>query len=125
VSTPYWTTTVTRIGTDAQEMFDAGVLILFAEPVPPALADVSVVHTPAGAPEREIRAGDVVEVAGREYRVDEVGEKAAENLRELGHVVLYVDSVDQKLLPGAVHVRGDAVPPTPPAAGEQIVLRSA
>lgn len=122
--TPLWTTTVTRIGNDAQEMFDAGVLILFAEPVPPALADVSVVHTPAGAPGREIQVGDVFEVAGRQYPVDEVGEKATENLRELGHVVLYLNSVDQKLLPGAVHVRGDAVPPAPPAAGEQIVLRS-
>jgi hypothetical protein len=37
-------------------------------------------------------------------------------------VVLYLNSVDQNLLPGAVHVRGEAVPP---AVGEQIVLRSA
>ena len=122
MSTPIWTTTVTRIGRDAQEMFDAGVVILFAEPVPPALADVSVVHDPPAAPTREIRVGDVFEVAGRQYPVDEVGEKAAENLRELGHVVLYVNSVDQKLLPGAVHVRGEAAAP---ATGEQIVLRSA
>lgn len=122
MSTPIWTTTVTRIGRDAQEMFDAGVVILFAEPVPPALADVSVVHDPSAAPTREIRVGDVFEVAGRQYPVDEVGEKAAENLRELGHVVLYVNSVDQKLLPGAVHVRGEAAAP---ATGEQIVLRSA
>lgn len=125
MSDPIWTTTVTRIGTDAQEMFDAGVLILFAEPVPPALADVSVVHTPPAAPTREIRVGDVFVVAGREHPVEEVGEKATENLRELGHVVLYLNTVDQKLLPGAVHVRGGALPPTPPVAGEQIILRSA
>lgn len=117
-----WTTTVTRIGGDAQEMLDAGVLILFAEPVPPALADVSVVHEPSAAPARDIRVGDVFVVAGREYPVDEVGEKASENLRELGHVVLYVNSVDQNLLPGAVHVRGDAAPPV---EGDLIVLRSA
>lgn len=122
MSDPIWTTTVTRIGTDAQEMFDAGVLILFAEPVPPALGDVSVVHTPLAAPTREIQVGDVFVVAGREHPVEEVGEKATENLRELGHVVLYLNTVDQKLLPGAVHVRGEALPPT---AGEQIILRSA
>ncbi|MGP9538273.1 PTS glucitol/sorbitol transporter subunit IIA [Brachybacterium sp. AOP43-C2-M15] len=122
MSETLWTTTVTRIGTDAQEMFDAGVLILFAEPVPPALADVSVVHTPSGHPIREIRPGDVFVVAGREHPVEDVGEKATENLRELGHVVLYLDAVDQKLLPGAVHVRGEAVPP---AEGQQIILRSA
>lgn len=122
MSTPVWTTTVTRIGSDAKEMLDAGVLILFAEPVPPALADVSVVHTPEGAPQREIRVGDVFEVGDRAYPVDEVGEKATENLRELGHVVLYLNTVDQKLLPGAVHVHGEAAAP---AVGEQIVLRSA
>lgn len=122
MSETIWTTTVTRIGTDAQDMFDAGVLILFAEPVPPALADVSVVHTAPAAPSREIREGDVFVVAGREYPVEQVGEKATENLRELGHVVLYIDVVDQKLLPGAVHVRGEAAPP---AEGQQILLRSA
>src|SRR5699024_12884286 len=102
-------------------MFAAGVLILFADPVPPARAAVSIVHTPAGAPQREIRADDVFEVAGREYPVDEVGLKATENLREHGHVVLYVNSVDQKLLPGAVTVRGDDLPPS---VCEQITLRS-
>lgn len=122
MSDTVWTTTVTRIGDDAKEMHDAGVLILFAEPVPPALADVSVVHMPDGAPAREIRVGDVFVVAGNEYPVEEVGDKATENLRELGHVVLYLNTVDQKLLPGAVHVRGEAAPP---AVGEQIVLRSA
>ena len=119
---PIWTTTVTRIGKDAPDMLEAGVLILFAEPVPPALADVSVVHTADGEPVREIRVGDVFEVGGREYPVDEVGEKATENLRELGHVVLYMNPVDQKLLPGAVHVRGEAAAP---AEGQQILLRSA
>lgn len=117
-----WTTTITRIGDDAKDMFDAGVLILFGEPVPPALADVSVVHTPQAPPAREIRVGDVWEVAGREYPVEEVGEKATENLRELGHVVLYLNTVDQKLLPGAVHVRGEAAIP---AVGQTIRLRSA
>lgn len=122
MSETLWTTTITRIGTDAKEMVDAGVLILFGEPVPPALADVSAVHSPDGPPLREIRPGDVWEVAGREYPVDQVGEKATDNLRELGHVVLYLNTVDQKLLPGAVHVSGEAVMPE---VGQTIRLRSA
>ena len=116
-----WTSTVTRIGSDAQEMIDAGVIILFGEPVPPALADVSVVHEPASAPQRDLAPGDEIVIGDHRYLIDQVGEQAAGNLRELGHVVLYVNSVDQTLLPGAVHVSGDVVAPS---SGQQIFLRS-
>ena len=37
--TVLWQSPVTRIGDDAAEMIEAGVLILFGEPVPDALAD--------------------------------------------------------------------------------------
>lgn len=117
-----WTSTVTRIGSDAQEMIDAGVIILFGEPVPPALADVSVVHEPVSAPQRDLVPGDEIVIGDNQYLIDQVGEQAASNLRELGHIVLYVNSVDQKLLPGAVHVHGDVNAPT---SGQQIILRSA
>lgn len=117
-----WTSTVTCIGPDAQEMIDAGVIILFGEPVPSALADVSVVHEQASAPQRDLVPGDEFVIGDNQYLIDQVGEQAAGNLRELGHIVLYVNSVDQKLLPGAVHVSGDVIAPT---SGQQIILRSA
>lgn len=122
MSTPYWTTTVTTIGPDAQDLIDGGVIILFGDRVPPALAEVSVLHSPAADPERNLAAGDVLTIGEQEYPIDLVGEQAAANLRELGHIVLYVDAVDQQLLPGAVHVTGQVVTPT---AGETITLRGA
>ena len=36
----------------------------------------------------------------------EVGERANANLAELGHVVVYANQPDQKLLPGAVKAAG-------------------
>ena len=50
-----------------------------------------------------------------------VGDLATKNLDDLGHVVLYVDQPDQKLLPGAVHASGDM---PDPKAGDVIEFRS-
>ena len=38
--------------------------------------------------------------------ITSVGDLAAKNLDELGHVVLYVNQPEQKLLPGAVNAVG-------------------
>jgi PTS system glucitol/sorbitol-specific IIA component len=103
----YYESTVLRSGGEAGLMLEGGVLILYADPIPEALESVSVVHGPARGPDREIRPGDVFAIG--EHRVDlvAVGERAEENLRTLGHIVVYVNP-DQgtQLLPGAVHGRG-------------------
>lgn len=107
--TDIWSATVTRIGDDAPEMFDAGCYILFGEPVPDALADVSIVHDGAGQA-AEVRPGDDFWIGEDRFTVAEVGERANANLAELGHVVVYANQPDQKLLPGAVKAAGDGVP---------------
>ena len=111
-----WSSTVTRIGADAQDMIDAGVLILFGEPVPPALADVSIVHDHAQAATRDIAPGDTFRCGEQTFQVDAVGNLANTNLRELGHVVVYVNQPDQDLLPGALLATGEA-PLAPSVSG--------
>ncbi len=113
-----WKSDVTRIGGDAAEMIEAGVLILFGEPVPDALADVSVVH--AGVPQltRELAAGDQFIVGDQTYIIQEFGERACANLNEIGHVVVYVNQPDQQLLPGAVKVTGPEL--QIPAVGSEL-----
>lgn len=118
----YYRTTVTSVGPEAGDMLAAGVVILYAEPLPDALADVSVVHRPEDrVPDIVIGVGDVVSVGGHDLTVTAVGDIAAKNLDELGHVVLYVDQPDQKLLPGAVHATGGVPEPRP---GHVIEFRS-
>lgn len=122
----YYRTTVVSVGPEAGDMLAGGVLILYAEPLPDALADVSVVHRPDQRA-REISGaltlgvGDVVSVGGHELTITAVGDIAATNLDELGHVVLYLDQPDQKLLPGAVHAAGGLPDPRP---GHVIEFRS-
>lgn len=118
----YYRTTVVGVGPEAGEMIAGGVIILFAEPLPDALAEVSVVHRPDHRePGFAIKVGDAVSFDGHELAVTAVGEIATKNLDELGHVVLYVDQPDQKLLPGAVHAAGDLPGPQP---GHVIEFRS-
>ncbi|MDO5662181.1 MAG: PTS glucitol/sorbitol transporter subunit IIA [Brachybacterium sp.] len=114
-----WTAEITSIGPDATDMIDAGVLILFGEPVPPALADVSVVHRADAEPARDLAPGDTLRIGEAEFILEAVGEQASQNLRDLGHVVLYVDAAGQNLLPGAVHATGTLTAPEP---GQTITL---
>ncbi|MCI9889800.1 PTS sorbitol transporter subunit IIA [Micrococcales bacterium 31B] len=117
----YWNSTITTIGTDASMMFDAGVYILFGEPVPDVLAEIAIVHRgePATAAPR---VGDTFTLGDSQVVFDEVGELAEKNLNELGHVVIYVNQPEQNLLPGAIKATGTL---KVPAVGDQMSLRSA
>jgi glucitol/sorbitol PTS system EIIA component len=107
----YYRTTVVDVGPEAGDMAAAGVVILFGEPLPEALAEMSIVHRPSQTLEgHAIRVGDVISVGGAELQITAVGDLAAKNLEELGHIVLYVDQPNQKLLPGAVLATGGLPP---------------
>ena len=119
----YWESEVTGVGPDVAMMADEGVLIFFGDPAPPELAEVSVLHTPLHPPQRPIEVGDVVEGAGAPLTVTAVGSIADDNLRDLGHMVLYCDpGPEVQLLPGALHVTGRMALPAP---GTAVRLRAA
>ena len=107
----YYRTTVVDVGPEAGDMAAAGVVILFGEPLPEALAEMSIVHRPSQTlGGHAISVGDVISVGGAELQITAVGDLAAKNLEELGHIVLYVDQPNQKLLPGAVLATGGLPP---------------
>lgn len=116
-----WTATIDRVGEFTTELFDGGCYILFGDPVPDALAEVSIVHGTRQAPARQIRVGDLLLMGDIELRLDEVGERANLNLTDLGHAVIYVNSPDQPLLPGAIKATGSGFPH--PTAGSAITFR--
>lgn len=109
--TELWSATVTQIGDDAEEIFETGVYILFGEPVPPALAEVSIVHHGSTAPVRNLQPGDVFRIDDSEVTITAVGDLASGNLAEIGHIVIYLNLEEQNLLPGAVHATGTITAP--------------
>ncbi|MEZ5086654.1 MAG: PTS glucitol/sorbitol transporter subunit IIA [Tessaracoccus sp.] len=123
MSNTLWSTTVSLVGSEAGDMIEAGVLILFGHPVPEALAEFSVVHDGATPLVRSLRPGDGFHIAGQTYILDEVGDRACDNLTALGHVVVYVNQPQQTLLPGAIKATGPGY--EIPAVGSTIFFSEA
>lgn len=123
MSRTLWSAEVSSLGGDADEMIEAGLLILFGEPVPEPLAEVSVVHTRATPLERVLQSRDQFVFADQTYVIAEVGERVHDNLTELGHAVIYVNQPGQELLPGAIKVAGP--PLRTPEVGSIIAFHEA
>jgi PTS system glucitol/sorbitol-specific IIA component len=116
----YFRTEVTAVADEARDMIEGGVMILFSPPCPPALGDISVLHKPVQPLERTPQVGDVLKVGAETAELISVGEIAGNNLKELGHVVVYFNKAPgDKILPGALHV---AAALTAPAPGDVIEL---
>jgi glucitol/sorbitol PTS system EIIA component len=110
----YYQSTILRVGDEAADLINGGVLILFGEPLPGDLESLSVVHEPVDSPGGEIRPGDELWLGQTRLTLTAVGERAQENLTTLGHVVVYVDPDPASgLLPGAVHAKGRLEVPEP------------
>lgn len=120
---PYFRSEVVSIGDDVAEMMEGGIAIFFAEPCPSELAEVSVVHKVMDSdPQRDPKPGDVLRVGTSVVTFTSVGDIAGENLRNLGHMVVYVSpDNEQNPLPGAVHAEGSLAVP---AIGETIEISS-
>jgi glucitol/sorbitol PTS system EIIA component len=101
----YYTTTVTAIGEEVPDLLDGGVLILYADGAPAALAEVSVQHRVSG----EVNStappvGAQLTVGALSARVSAVGATAWNKVRELGHVVLNFNGAGQAERPGEICV---------------------
>lgn len=108
-----WAATVASVGTDALDMIDGGVFILFGSPCPPALAEVAIVHDGYDGQFQPIAPGDRIWIGSQSADITEVGEIANDNLRELGHIVIYLDAGEADLLPGAAKASGTLPAPSP------------
>ncbi|WP_130864737.1 PTS glucitol/sorbitol transporter subunit IIA [Acidipropionibacterium timonense] len=126
-----WRAGVVRLGDDVAQMTEHDILVLFGNPVPVALSTLAVVHSRGGnqarVPSPSVVPRDLLRVGDQEFRVDEVGELANGNLGDIGHVVIYVDSPGQPILPGAIKVSaaaGGGVGLRTPAVGELICFEA-
>ncbi len=115
-----WESEITHLGEDSGEFIAAGCFILFAEPVSPALAKMSLVHPKGDALTSQLQAGDHFVVGEQAVVLDEIGALAQKNLTELGHVVIYVNAPGQELRPGAVKATAEAIPT--PKEGDRIAF---
>lgn len=101
----YYSTIVTEIGEEVPSLLDGGVLILYADGAPAALAEVSVQHVVEGeVPPQAPPVGGRVLVGDVSARVSAVGDTAWAKVRELGHVVLNFNGAARAERPGEICV---------------------
>jgi PTS system glucitol/sorbitol-specific IIA component len=96
-------TEVTKVGPEVEELLEeARTLVLFEEGAPPELAEMSVLHEHSEKREEPPEAGDVMVIAGREYRITAVGESAWKNMLKLGHASFKFNGAKEVELPGEI-----------------------
>ncbi len=97
-------TEITEIGPEVPEFIEVGYLILFQAGAPPELAEMSVLHEPESPRDAPPETGDILAIGAKELRITAVGERAWNNVRELGHVVFKFNGLDETELPGEIYV---------------------
>ena len=101
----YYATTVTAIGEEVPDLLDGGVLILYADGAPPALAEVSVQHRVDGAVQLQPPpVGARVSFGELSARVTAVGSSAWNKVCDLGHVVINFNGASSAERPGEICV---------------------
>lgn len=100
-------TRVLAVGEQVEAFRGEGMLVLFAEGAPDELHEICALHRPAGEPAGAVAAGDVIDIDGHELVVTAVGDRANENLAQLGHVSLKANGLDTAPLPGDICVTGE------------------
>ena len=79
--------TITEIGPYVAEFIDHNILVLFGDQVPEELAEFSIIHNGKELL-GSLTIGDIVYLGDAEFKVLAVGEKASDNLKNLGHLIL-------------------------------------
>lgn len=101
----YFSTTITAIGEEVADLLDGGVLILYADGAPPALAEVSVQHRVNGeVPLQPPSLGARLSVGQLSTRISAVGGTAWDKVRDLGHVVINFNGAKTAERPGEICV---------------------
>ena len=104
MSQTIWRSSVVHVGEGAAEMFDAGVFIFFGQPVPDALAEISLVHS---GPEDEFAPMQVGEM-----RYDAIVVPGCETLRSstLDRLEAFRRSGGELIFLGNAPALADALP---------------
>lgn len=109
------------VGANAIEMEEQQVLVFFGADAPEALQEVSITHRiDEPLREGELAVGSRLLIGRHEFRVTAVGEAAAKNIAELSHLVVYFQTPEEQILPGAVYVEPFRLPEITPGMIVQI-----
>ena len=107
----YYSTKVVGIGGEAEKFSRlAKMIVIFDDSmVLPELREFSVLHSGNKLTDI-IKAGDVLQVAGSEFKILKVGNEVNNNIKSLGHIVIKFNDDKDDLLEGSIHVEDKPIP---------------
>lgn len=103
-----YTTTITKIGPEAKEFLEQGILITFKNNAPAELADYCILHEINDLKE-DIEVGNQLIIGHNTYEITAVGDVVNQNLGTLGHITIRFDGASEAELPGTLSVENKII----------------
>lgn len=108
MSETIYTTTINKIGPEAEAFIAEGMIITFMDNAPAELADYCILHE-GNDLKKDIIVGDQLKLGGNVYAVTAVGDIVNKNLNALGHITIRFDGATEAELPGTLSVEEKAI----------------
>jgi len=103
-------TTVIGTGELLQEFVNEGILVFFGKEAPEELLETAVVIEHKTEPTADVIPGDIIELGSHSFPVLAVGPVANDNLRNLGHLVIKFNGLEEPEMKGDVCVPEGSIP---------------
>ncbi|MGI6585652.1 MAG: PTS glucitol/sorbitol transporter subunit IIA [Gracilibacteraceae bacterium] len=100
---------ITGIGEMALDFLDDNMIIVFNDNAPAELAEISVLHSIEPV-SQDMKAGDILLIGSKEYKITAVGEEANRTFKTMGHCTFKFTGKTEVELPGQVEVEGEILP---------------
>ncbi len=107
----YYSTKIVGIGGEVDKFTSlVKMLVIFDDSmVLPELRNFSVLHSGNKLTD-VIKPGDVLQLAGSEFKILSVGNEVNNNIKSLGHIVIKFNDDRDDLLEGSIHVEDKPIP---------------
>ena len=107
----YYSTKIVGIGGEVDKFTSlVKMLVIFDDSmVLPELRNFSVLHSGNRITD-VIKPGDVLQLAGSEFKILSVGNEVNNNIKSLGHIVIKFNDDRDDLLEGSIHVEDKPIP---------------
>ena len=107
----YYSTKIVGIGGEVAKFTSlVKMLVIFDDSmVLPELRNFSVLHSGNKLTD-VIKPGDVLQLAGSEFKILSVGNEVNNNIKSLGHIVIKFNDDRDDLLEGSIHVEDKPIP---------------
>ncbi len=111
MSKNFYETKIVGVGGDVPKFMSAiKMIVLFDDSmILPELREFSVLHS-GNRLTGVIKPGDILKIAGSEFKIIKIGGEVHNNIRTLGHVIIKFDGGEGDLMDGSIHVEDKPIP---------------